>query len=484
MKRKLVILFLLFTASLHAQRVSNYFERIRNNAAELTAFFAQMPKGGDLHHHYSGSVYAESFFDNAIQFDLFINRSTLELRKEKPTDDTNWTNFPSLKKEGTLAEYKQRLLRQWSAKDYNESDYPSHRQFFESFRHFGLASNYNIDKGLLEIKKRAKAEKVSYIETMFQSIRCDKDIKELLFLNKTLRDYQQLRMQAPVQKLLDSLYDIIQKKNVADCAVDFAKDYVEKMHNTLAIDDSVFTMRYQTYVLRFMEPVQLFKNMMVAFEAANRSPLIVGVNIVAPEHEDISMGDYWLHMQMFNYCHTKFPTVKYSLHAGELTLGLVKPEDLTWHINSAVYDAKANRVGHGVDIAYEKESYALLRYMSRKPIPVEINLYSNEFILKVKEDRHPIMLYKNFNVPIVISTDDAGVLRSNLVEQFVLLAKRYKQIKYADIKQFVYNSIQYSFIKEQEIKQKIRSQLDRDFMNFEKSIMLQEKGNQPQRRNQ
>jgi hypothetical protein len=32
--------------------------KIRNNEAALTAF-SQMPKGGDLHHHFSGSVYAE-----------------------------------------------------------------------------------------------------------------------------------------------------------------------------------------------------------------------------------------------------------------------------------------------------------------------------------------------------------------------------------------------------------------------------------------
>lgn len=278
-----------------------------------------------------------------------------------------------------------------------------------------------------------------------------------------------------VQKLLDSLYNIIQKKNVAECAVDFTKNYVEKMHNSLAIDDSAFTMRYQTYVLRFMEPVQIFKNIIVAFEAANRSPLIVGVNIVAPEHENISMSDYWLHMQMFNFCHTIFPNVKYSLHAGELTLGMVKPEDLTWHINSAVYDAKANRVGHGVDIAYEKDPYKLLNFMSKKNIAVEMNLYSNEFILKVKDDRHPIMLYKKFKVPIVISTDDAGILRSNLTEQFVLLAKRYKQLKFADIKQFVYNSIQYSFIKEPRVKQKLISQLDRDFKTFENNIIAIQK---------
>jgi adenosine deaminase len=77
------------------------------------------------------------------------------------------------------------------------------------------------------------------------------------------------------------------------------------------------------------------------------------------------MKDYWLHMVMFNYCHTKFPDVKYSMHAGELTLGLVQPEDLTSHIN-AVYTAGANRIGHGVDMAYESKSYELLRYMAKK----------------------------------------------------------------------------------------------------------------------
>jgi adenosine deaminase len=33
----------------------------------------------------------------------------------------------------------------------------------------------------------------------------------------------------------------------------------------------------------------------------------------------------------------------------------VQPEDLTSHINDAIYVAGANRIGHGVDMAYEKK---------------------------------------------------------------------------------------------------------------------------------
>jgi len=199
---------------------------------------------------------------------------------------------------------------------------------------------------------------------------------------------------------------------------------------------------------------------------------MAGVNIVSPEDGETSMKDYWLHMVMFKYCHSRYPNVKYTMHAGELTLGLVQPEELTWHIGAAIYTAGANRIGHGVAIAYEKDSYDLLRYMAKKTIPIEINLVSNEFILKVKESRHPFTLYKDFGVPIVISTDDAGILRTNMTEQYVLLAKRYKDVSYSDIKQYVYNSINYSFIKETKVKKQLLNDLDSRFKTFEANFPI------------
>src|SRR5262249_13618107 len=150
-------------------------------------------------------------------------------------------------------------------------------------------------------------------------------------------------------------------------------DDLMAMHKRLHMDDSVFTMRYQNYVVRTIPPVDVFKNLVLCFESANTSPLVVGVNIVAPEDNEISMRDYWLHMLMFRFCHKNFPDVKYSMHAGELTLGLVKPEELTWHINAAVRTAGADRIGHGVDMAYEKNCYGLLQYMASKDIAIEIN---------------------------------------------------------------------------------------------------------------
>jgi len=464
---RIITLFCFFIAQIgFSQSAENYLEKIRNNEALSTAFFQQMPKGGDLHHHFSGSVYAEPLLERAIAEDFYLNLETLEVSKTKPAKG-NWETFSSLKNNGKLAYYQQQIMQTWSAKDYNGVSVPSDDLFFDSFQKFEPAIKGHFAEGMLELKKRAIAENVSYIETQLSTIPCDMNVADLADFNTKLRLAASQKDEKAVLKLLDELYQSIQQKDAKKYAIDFNTNFIAKLHKDLKIDDDRFTMRYQNFVLRFMDPVDLFKNLTIAFISANDSKLVAGVNIVSPEHGENSMKDYWLHMLMFKYCHSKFPEVKYTLHAGELTLGLVLPEDLTWHINDAIYVAGANRIGHGVDIAYEANSYDLLKYMSKKNIPIEINLTSNEFILKVKENRHPFTLYKEFNVPIVISTDDAGILRTNMTEQYVLLAKRYPDVTYATIKQYVYNSINFSFIQDAAVKKQLVKDLDARFKTFE-----------------
>ncbi|WP_337965156.1 adenosine deaminase [uncultured Flavobacterium sp.] len=463
---RIITLFCIFIAQIgFSQTAENYLQKIRNNEALLTAFFQQMPKGGDLHHHFSGSVYAEPLLERAIAEDFYLNLETMAVSKTKPATG-NWETFSSLKNNGKLEQYEQQVMQTWSVKDYNGS-VPSDDLFFDSFMKFETTIQGHFAEGMLELKKRALAENVSYIETQLSTIPCDMNVSDLSDFNTKLRQAASQKDEKAVLKLLDELHKSLQQKDAKKYAADFNTNFIAKLHKDLKIDDDRFTMRYQNFVLRFMDPVDLFKNLTIAFISANDSKLVAGVNIVSPEHGENSMKDYWLHMVMFKYCHSKYPDVKYTLHAGELTLGLVQPEDLTWHINDAIHIAGANRIGHGVDIAYEANSYDLLRYMAKNNIPIEINLTSNEFILKVKENRHPFTLYKEFNVPIVISTDDAGILRTNMTEQYVLLAKRYPDVSYAIIKQYVYNSINYSFIQDASVKKQLVKDLDARFKTFE-----------------
>lgn len=213
------------------------------------------------------------------------------------------------------------------------------------------------------------------------------------------------------------------------------------------MDTSNVVCRYQGYSSRGSEPLKVFAQLYVVHKACaeDSDNLLVGCNIVAAENGEKSMLYYRLHMEMFAALATKFPIVNTSLHAGELTLGLGRPEHLTYHIGQAVNTAKAHRIGHGVDLPFEQDSDELLKVMKGNEIPVEINLTSNEFILGVKDTEHPITLYHKAGIPIIISTDDPGILRHSLTELYTLAALRYG-FSYKEIKEFVNNSITYSFL--------------------------------------
>ena len=84
-------------------------------------------------------------------------------------------------------------------------------------------------------------------------------------------------------------------------------------------------------------------------------PRVVGLNLVAPEDNPMALADYTQQMRMLDYLHGAMPRAKVSLHAGELTLGLVPPDALRFHVRQAVELGHAARIGHGVDVMYQTD---------------------------------------------------------------------------------------------------------------------------------
>jgi adenosine deaminase/adenosine deaminase CECR1 len=146
----------------------------------------------------------------------------------------------------------------------------------------------------------------------------------------------------------------------------------------------------------------------------------------------------------------------------------VPPEALQFHIDQALALAHANRIGHGIDLAHESNAAGIMQTMRERDVPVEINLTSNAFINGVQGENHPITLYRKYGVPYVISTDDAGVTRHNLSNEYVLFASRYKP-DYAELKKASYNSIRYAFLAPAD-KARLTRQLDARFGKFEAAI--------------
>src|SRR5437016_1345067 len=66
------------------QRAALYFESIRKSLPQALAFLLKMPKGGDLHNHLSGAIYAESYIQWAADNGLCISTRTMVLSAPRP----------------------------------------------------------------------------------------------------------------------------------------------------------------------------------------------------------------------------------------------------------------------------------------------------------------------------------------------------------------------------------------------------------------
>ena len=161
------------------------------------------------------------------------------------------------------------------------------------------------------------------------------------------------------------------------------------------------------------------------------------------------------------------PDAGIALHAGELTLGLVPPEALRFHIRQAVEIAGAHRIGHGTDVLYEDDPRGLLDLLARRDVLVEINLTSSDVILGVTGDAHPFPVYRATGVATTLSTDDEGVSRIDLTHEYLRAVLTY-DLSWADVVELSRNSLLYAFLPPTE-KAALLEELDRRLAAFEQA---------------
>jgi hypothetical protein len=114
--------------------------------AELTMFMTMLPKGGDLHHHYSGAIYAEQYLEWVDKQGYCVNKQSYMINtvaaevaaeRAKPLAERNCLSGVDVMQNNTVLA---QLLQRWSDKDfYNHSaiQSPPDRQFFDTFAYFG-----------------------------------------------------------------------------------------------------------------------------------------------------------------------------------------------------------------------------------------------------------------------------------------------------------------------------------------------------------
>jgi adenosine deaminase len=434
------------------------FETARENYTTLRAFLHRMPKGGDLHTHLSGAVYAERFIAWAVQEGFCVDLENVVLAK--PQCDRAGARPPF----DATSDQKlyDRLINAFSMRDFLPTPAvpTGHDEFFAVFDRFGAVSGSRLADMTVDQLKLYASENVQYVEFMVSSW-CRNDREKFVRAVAAASD--------DASKLA-----ALEASGLAECVAgkrnDLAATFGE-ISAALGCDaDNTrvgcgITFRYIVQIYRDNPPDDVFVQTATAAALIRSEPRFVGLNLVGPEDYLVARRDYTRQMEIIRFLASDVPV---ALHAGELWLGLVPPSDLSFHIRQAIEIAGARRIGHGVTLAFERDMEGLLAQMRARPVAVEISLTSNDLILGVRGKDHPFPAYLAAGVPVVLSTDDAGVSRIDLTNEYFRAARDYG-LGYAQLKAIARNSLTYAFLGDAQKRDQLE-RFERRSSEFERSV--------------
>jgi len=424
-------------------RAAQELDALRGDPLALRVFLKRMPKGADLHSHLHSAVYAETLIRDAVEDKLCVDEAVHSFAKPQAMGDDAPVCGEGAVPAATV--YKDQrlyngLIDAFSMRGFVPSEgVTGHDHFFGAFTKFGGVDPSHTGEWLDEVAGRAASQNTQYLELMATPTwnRLNTITKDMSFRE----DLGALRDELFAKGLAEDISGAREFWNQAEAT--------RRERGRCGEPDQApgckVELRYIYEVFRNSPKELVFAQALFGFELASADPRVVAINFVGEEDAHDAMTDYAEHMRMVGFLREIYPKVRVSLHAGELAPGLVPPEGLCCHVRLAVEQARTDRVGHGVDVMYEDRPYELLKNMADKGVLVEINLTSNDIILGVNGKHHPFLTYRNYAVPVALSTDDAGIERIDLTHEYVRAVETYG-LTYADLKEIVRNSLEYSFL--------------------------------------
>jgi len=155
------------------QRAELNLQAARQNPLQLRHFLLAMPKGGDLHNHLSGAVYAESWIRAAAEDHLCVDVAKMAFSKPQPASESGaeqpvcWEG-----KVPAATAYKDHhlfdaLVDAFSMRGFVPSPgVTGHDHFFDTFGKFGGTDHRHLGEWIDEVATRAAAQNEQYLELM------------------------------------------------------------------------------------------------------------------------------------------------------------------------------------------------------------------------------------------------------------------------------------------------------------------------------
>lgn len=431
------------------------FDALRNDHTALRAFLRRMPKGGDLQVNFTGSLYAERVIEWAALDGLCVRLADHAIVAPPCAEGT----VPASDTQSNQELYD-RLVNALSMRFFRPSErMPSgHDQFFSAFGRIMIAPHRAFELIVDQLVQR-QADTVQYVELMMTLL----PAHERQALAKTIED------ETDFAAMLDTL-----KRNGLDRVVEEMRRQVADLMARVeaALDCGSerakagcgVNYRFIAQVDRNTSIEEVFVQTAAAAALIRAEPKVVALNFGQAEDHQVARHDYRTHMRIVEFLAKDVPV---ALNAGELWLGLVPPEDLTFHITDAVA-AGARRIGHGTALAFEHDVGGLIMAMRRQSVAIEISLTSSDLVLGVRGKDHPLTAYLVAGVPVVLSTDDPGVSRIDLTNEYMRAAREHG-LGYRTLKSIARNSLVHSFLGPED-KRKELTRFDQASAEFEQSV--------------
>jgi adenosine deaminase len=426
-------------------------EGLRDDPTALYQFLKTMPKGADLHNHLSGAVTTERLIEWAIADNLCVDPKTwiADSCKLKP--------LPIVKAKTDNALY-QTLLSQWSMEGFQGTLLEAHQHFFDSFGKFSaVLSEDRADDAIADVLSTAGKHHQMYVELMqgFGASEVGSLGEKYIPANEQWTDAYLLDKRKQI--IADPLFRATLTKNAASL-----KTALEGARKLLSCDKPApdlgceVDVRFLVSANRTKDRSSVFAQWVYGYELAQATPLVVGVELVSPEEAPNSLRYYDDEMfaldvlHRFNKANASRTPVHIALHAGELIPEVLPgtpagQAHLKYHIRQAIEVAHAERIGHGTNVFEDDKPLDLLQKMREKNVMAEICLTSNATLLGKSGSNHPVNAYLENNVPAALATDDEGILRNNITDEFVR-AVTVQHLEYPALKKMVRSSLEHSFL--------------------------------------
>ena len=402
------------------ETAADWFEDFKRASSdvELHQFLYEMPKGGDLHHHLTGSIFSEEWYELALAsgkhgYHYYTKVRINNCREHgEPGFDQylihyqnlaaiNWQQLNDCEKSEyvPLAELDDQQRERWYNALRLDAPHEGRNEFFSKHwaRLGDLLSDPHIAKGIL------------------------------------LKNFQHLADEGLIYAEPQVSVAGWMEPDGTPISPLAAAQLVRQALEEPAFKKTGMTWRFQMSILRFLPSAEMDLKTAYEFVAANEP--WAAVNMVGREDDDKGFPLRFLSsLRELRQAHSG---VRLSIHGGEV-------DEPNSHVRDTLL-LGADRIGHGVNLITDPDTMLLMRH---GPYLVEINLISNLLLEYVSDfSQHPFPEYLRTGIPVALSTDDRGMWDSTMTDEFFVAVKEFN-LSWTEIKRLSENSLKYAFLDE------------------------------------